>query len=304
MQDVLRTPGGEAQTMGFGQKTTFSGHNCAQMSRSNRLRREPPKHAQRQGQFPHHNIYQSQLRRNIKPNFRTMGRAPDSMDMKRHEAKTEARHHEEAPTPKHKTIAVGRKPKEFRLNFHLDDNQNLRRKKALDHAGLMDGAAMHHNPCHEYDPRDDGKPKFQVTVPSTANPVACLQRKIDACRDQGGMFMGGTTINDHTFREEDKTRAGMFKLDFHIPDCASRREMATRKPFPVFDQPEHRAKGAPRARVTVVRPKKDPSSSYFGVVSRGVEELDSTTSVMSNHFISVNGGMRAAYAASLHHRRQ
>ena len=141
---------------------------------------------------------------------------------------------------------------EFELCVHVPTRQQEKIGAARNQGGMMRGpvltrADLQPERCN-YDPRVDGKALYHSAVPSTANKTASLQLRIDVSRDQGRLWEGGCSIQEHSFRGPSRRRrrrsgeevrplhSQLFDTNFHLPDHS--REMATGRRFPVFDQQE------------------------------------------------------------------
>ena len=261
-------------SFGFGEQRSFDAHCLGIKNRSEHVTALAKRRRQRghsaapaRGALPsrfHQESSAARARRESAPNFNCTLRRPTREDIAMGHAKQAAAMWGFKRTPDHIFRAAdadpARQPRgadglaaaRFVLQIATDSRQAQKLAAARAQGGMMAGRALRCCPCHEVDPADDPDSgvygnKFVGTVRSSANKTASLQARVDVARDQGRLWDGGQTIQQHQYRgalEPGRVPGAAggaaggptFVLDFQLPDHS--KEMATAERFPVFDQPE------------------------------------------------------------------
>jgi hypothetical protein len=275
MSRPASAPGGRCgeaapASFGFGEQRSFDAHCLGIKNRSEHVTALAKRRRQRghsaapaRGALPsrfHQESSAARARRESAPNFNCTLRRPTREDIAMGHAKQAAAMWGFKRTPDHIFRATdadpARQPRgaagtRFVLQIATDSRQTQKLAAARAQGGMMAGRALRCCPCHDVDPADDPDSgvtaKFVGTVRSSANKTASLQARVDVARDQGRLWDGGQTIQQHQYRGPlvpgrvpgaagGAAGGQTFVLDFHLPDHS--KEMATAERFPVFDQPE------------------------------------------------------------------
>jgi hypothetical protein len=162
------------------------------------------------------------------------------------------------PEPSPQQRAWSAKRPAFVAKFHRASNVELRRQKALDQGGMMDGAPVKRpgRPQFRYPP---GQPQWVGKVPDTSSKAANAQLRMEIFRDQADMqepFVDRAEAGARAFREK-RGHDGGWSQNF-------------RKPVPT--------------KVRVRRPRDDPT------VARG------TVAGAARHSLLARAGPAAASA--------